>query len=41
MLALAYLEEVNIEDKYDVLEFLIRTFEVEEGLYYKEENYQL
>lgn len=41
VLALAYLEEVNIEDKYDVLEFLIRTFEVEEGLYYKEENYQL
>lgn len=41
LLALAYLEEVNVEDKYEVLDFLIRTFEVEEGLYYKEENYQL
>lgn len=41
LLALAYLEEVNVEDKYEVLDFLIRTFEVEEGLYYKEENYEL
>lgn len=41
LLALAYLEEVNVEDKDEVLDFLIRTFELEEGLYYKEENYQL
>lgn len=41
LLALAYLEEINVEDKDEVLEFLIRTFEVEKGLYYKEENYQL
>lgn len=41
LLALAYLEEINVEDKDEVLEFLIKTFEVEEGLYYKEEDYQL
>jgi hypothetical protein len=41
ILSLIYIEQINITDKDEVLDFLTTAFEHESGLFYKEENYFL